>query len=101
MYVDGVFEWHSASDILFPLFPFSLSVVPTTQSSTHTQHLGPSLYTVSTKKTAATNLQPKPLAECTQEPSRHPTSSQHSLDVISTVSGGRQWSEHQMRRTKG
>jgi hypothetical protein len=32
---------------------------------------------------------------------RHPTSSQLSLDVILTVSGGRQWSEHQMRRTKG
>jgi hypothetical protein len=31
MYVDGVFEWHSASDILFLLFPFSLSVVPSPQ----------------------------------------------------------------------
>jgi hypothetical protein len=43
MFVDGVFEWHSASDILFPLFPFSLSVVPTTQFSIHTQHLVPSI----------------------------------------------------------
>jgi hypothetical protein len=69
------------------------------------------------EENAAITLQPKPVAEYTEEPPKgatlstdgrgcvvrflHKRATKHHRNVILTASGGRQWSEHQMLRTKG
>jgi hypothetical protein len=69
------------------------------------------------EENAVINLQPKPVAEYTEEPPKgttlstdgrgcvvrflHKRATKRHRNLILTASGGRQWSEHQMLRTKG